>query len=110
MPRTIYRDIGERLLANSIEHEGHWLWLGATDKDGYGVLNVWRNGRRMQLKAHRASREHFVEPLPPEHDADHAKGCPRHCIHPNHITPMPWRQHRLKTGFPMASPPKAGRR
>ena len=84
----------ERLLANSVVEvvngREHWVWIGARNKDGYGVMNVWdRNlGKAVSKKAHRVSYETFCGPVPSDMDVDHDKsGCSiRHCINPSCLT------------------------
>lgn len=109
-----YANLQERLRANMIEEDygqeidGEpskcWVWLRRVNRDGYGTINIRLNGKVTCLLAHRVSREVFVGPIPPKHDADHMKGCPRCCIHPLHTSPEPYLQHRAKTAFPKAWP------
>lgn len=107
-----YLDLGDRLLSNSVDIDGHWVWLGARTRDGYGRISLWVSGpagrpHRRVMQAHRVSYTWFIEPIPPDHDLDHAKACPyRCCIHPNCLTPVPWKQHRAQTSFKRACPPK----
>lgn len=60
---------------------GCWLWTGALNNMGYGMLMV--NGKRML--AHRASYEVNVGPIPDGLFALHACDTPS-CVNPNHIT------------------------
>lgn len=89
-----YRNLEERLLANSIpEHTGHrvngepsecWLWIGNLDHHGYGRLNVRVNGKHRAARAHRVAAEVFLgERFGPNETWDHH--CRQTgCIHPNH--------------------------
>ena len=95
-----YRNLEERLLANSFQDEnGCWLWLGTKSRDGYGRISLWitGEGRRRVLQAHRLSYTVFIGEIPPGHDLDHSLGCLRCCIHPNHLVPKPYKEHRRLT-------------
>ena len=102
-----YRDMADRLLSNSIDEGGCWVWLGSCSADGYGRITVWLTGqaRRRVMQAHRVSFETFIGPIPEGHDLDHRLGCPRQCIHPNHLTPTPYRIHRARTGWSLKNQP-----
>lgn len=82
----------EKILANIyIDPEtGCWLWIGRTNKDGYGMLG--------HTLAHRASYVEFKGPIPEGlvsdhvcHDPKKCQGgieCPhRRCINPDHVEP-----------------------
>jgi hypothetical protein len=100
MFREPYRDLLDRLLSLSYQDDaGHWIWLGERNRDGYGKISMRQNGRWRNLYAHRVSFEHLFGPIPSGHDLDHKPECPRCCIHPNHLTPVPYREHRARTGF-----------
>ena len=64
-----------------------WLWLGHTDRDGYGALDVAGKFTR----AHRFAYEELVGPIPEGLTLDHvvAWGC-RHknCVNPTHLEPV----------------------
>lgn len=60
---------------------GCWLWTGALNNMGYGMLMV--NGKR--VLAHRASYEVNVGPIPEGLFALHECDTPS-CVNPNHIT------------------------
>jgi hypothetical protein len=103
-----YLDLGDRLLSNSVDMGGHWVWLGHCSHDGYGRITLWLpgTGRRRVMQAHRVSYEWFIGPVPADHDLDHSPDCPyRSCIHPNCLTPKPWKQHRAQTRFGRVNPP-----
>jgi hypothetical protein len=66
-------------------NSGCWLWLGATSKNGYGVVRL-SNPRRM-TGAHRFSYELFVGPIPDGFTVDHQ--CNNiACVNPNHLKAM----------------------
>lgn len=94
----LYRNIDERLLANSIPaHTGHsingepsecWLWIGNVDDDGYGRITLYVSGRHRKVRAHRLSHEVFLGvKLTPEETLDHQCRV-KECIHPNHTVAM----------------------
>jgi hypothetical protein len=93
MPK--YRDMADRLLANSIvdPETGCWIWVGP--KFGkvtiYGYVTVKRNGKPVHKAAHRMSYETFIEPIPEGFELDHKLELPCRgglCIHPNHVEPV----------------------
>lgn len=90
-----YRDLTERLMANSCLDVGGpltrgtecWIWLGYLDRKGYGRINVWcRKLKRAIAKwAHRAAYEWFHEErIPPGMEVDHVCRNPS-CINPGHF-------------------------
>lgn len=85
-----YRDLQERLLANSyVEDEtGCWVWLGRINKAGRPQINMRINGRHRCLIAYRVSFEAFKGSIPENHTLDHL--CLNTaCICPDHLEPMP---------------------
>ncbi len=86
-----YRDMQERLMANSVvdEQTGCWLWLGKRDYKGYGIINVWCPHRKKTVtkKAHRVAYEALVGPIPANYEIDH-QCCIRHCIRPQCLKPV----------------------
>lgn len=97
-PRTP-RTIMDRLLAKIEvdEKTGCWLWQGKRNSAGYGV--IWSGGslkEGRELRVHRVSYEHFVEPIPAGLTLDHvrARGCRyRHCANPAHLEPVTHREN-----------------
>lgn len=94
----LYRDIEERLLANSIaENTGFllhgqpsdcWVWIGNRDDDGYGRVTLHVDGKHRKVRAHRLAHEVFRGvTLTPEQTLDHLCLC-KACIHPNHTEPI----------------------
>lgn len=64
-----------------------WIWEGAVNKGGYGVIG--RDGGRgsgTEL-VHRASYEHFVGTIPDGFTLDHLCETKR-CIRPQHLEPV----------------------
>src|ERR1700730_7535713 len=70
---------------------GCWLWLGHSDKAGYGYFAITRSKNVM---AHRWSYEHFIEPIPEGFEIHHKCGCPT-CVNPRHLQALTSRQHML---------------
>jgi hypothetical protein len=84
-----------------------WIWRGALNEKGYGKIG--RGGRgEGNIRAHRASYELFVGPIPEGLELDHLchtadKSCPggntclhRRCVNPDHLEPVTRKinQHR----------------
>jgi hypothetical protein len=63
---------------------GCWLWLGATDGEGYGYLKRRKNGKQYGIKAHRHIWEFFNGKIPIGMNALHRCDIPL-CVNPNHI-------------------------
>lgn len=75
----------EKLSKYSVDPStGCWNWTGATDKDGYGYLASATNGVRWSKKAHRASYEEFIGPIPEGEMVLHSCDNPP-CINPAHL-------------------------
>lgn len=80
----------ERIIANSVPDRDSdcWLWIGARDKRAstpYGHLNVRIDGKHVTIKAHRASFEAFVGPIPEGFHVDHAVCDNPVCVNPQHL-------------------------
>lgn len=76
--------VADRLRGLMVERaDGCWEWQGGRDGMGYGTIIV----QRQTLRAHRASYEAFVGPIPDGLELDHL--C-RHkeCINPAHLEPV----------------------
>jgi hypothetical protein len=59
---------------------GCWLWTGSTNEDGYGSFSM--SGR--DTRAHRASYEIHVGPIPPGLHVCHRCDTPA-CVNPEHL-------------------------
>ena len=73
---------------------GCWLWLGALDKDGYGVS--WRNGKFCRAHVHTwldAGRE-----IPEGKVLDHKVCRMRRCVNPDHLEPASAMQNVRRSG------------
>lgn len=88
-----YRDMVERLLANSVLDpiSGCWIWIGPRDKrpsTPYGKINIYVPCRgTVTRQAHIVSFETFIGPVPPGQELDHV--CDYgFCICPNHLEPV----------------------
>lgn len=75
--------IKDRLLAFSDRSGECWLWTGGKDAMGYGTIIV----SRRSVRAHRASYEAFVGPIPGGLDIDHLCRV-KACVNPSHLEPV----------------------
>lgn len=78
--------IGERLMGK-VDKRGPdecWPWLGATDRDGYGMLAIRKDGRKSTRGAHRIAYEQAYGPIPDGlrilHECDNPP-----CCNPAHL-------------------------
>lgn len=83
-----YRDMEERLIANSLvcHQTGCWDWIGKRHYAGYPHITVRIPGRRSPVnrKAHRVAYETLKGPIAPGMEIDHI--CRnRCCINPDHL-------------------------
>lgn len=82
--------VRERLLKNiTIDANGCWLWAGARDKGGYGVIRIGSRAKASPIKcgnkrAHRISYAIFVGPLPEGMCVCHRCDVPA-CINPERL-------------------------
>lgn len=67
MPRKSTMSLLDRLIERTSFQNGPaycWLWLGATNHAGYGMLHVTSDGERRAKRIHRISYELFCGPIP----------------------------------------------
>jgi hypothetical protein len=83
----------ERLMAKvqPVPWSGCWLWLAATNGDGYGV--VWFGGKLEQ--AHRVSYWLHRGQIPDGLELDHLCRV-TFCINPDHLEPITHRENILR--------------
>jgi hypothetical protein len=68
------------------DRAGCWLWIGALDKDGYGISD-WGHTHRGTNRAHRVVYMEKHGPLLPGIDLDHICRV-RRCVNPAHLRPI----------------------
>jgi len=83
----------EEILARVIPepNSGCWLWTGYVDGRGYGAIGT----ERKLVRAHRASYEVFVGPIPSGLTIDHLCRV-RCCVNPAHLEPVPFKTNVLR--------------
>lgn len=82
----------QRLWANIAQIDGHWMWTGTTDPNGYGFISV--EGK--MLRAHRVAYETFTgTEIPDGFHIDHLCRTPG-CVNPVHLEPVTPRVNILR--------------
>lgn len=66
-----------------------WLWTASRTAKGYGQF--WVDGR--VIGAHKVSWEIANGPVPPGLLLDHKPTCPRHCVRPDHLRIVTYKQN-----------------
>ena len=78
-----------------------WNWMGAVDRDGYGVFTATSRywGSQIKVKAHRFSMFMFSRPCPDDLVVDHL--CRnRKCVNPTHLEAVSNKENLLRgVGF-----------
>lgn len=85
MPR-IRRCVTQRLWEKvEVQPSGCWLWQGATDDRGYGVMRVDNDfGLQETMRVHRVSYLAFRDDIPEGMSVLHHCDTPR-CVNPEHL-------------------------
>jgi hypothetical protein len=79
---------------------GCWLWQGHITKHGYGHFGMIRpDGTWGPRRAHRVAYELFVGPIPEGLTLDHLCEV-RHCVNPEHLTPVTVAANTLRNDSP----------
>lgn len=94
------RPLAERLTGRVVVDfkTGCWLWIGNTNKHGYGIVQQGGLEGGMRLRAHRAVYELLVGPIPDGLTLDHLCRV-RHCVNPAHLEPVT-RGENVRRGEP----------
>jgi len=83
--------------ASKVRFDTCWVWIGQTDKDGYG--KYYRQGRT--FRAHRFAYQLLVGPIPPGLTIDHLCRNPG-CTYPAHMECVTIRENTLRGLGPTA--------
>lgn len=68
-------------------NSGCFIWLGAVNGHGYGIIGMRENGKKVQRRAHRVYYQLLKGLVPKELSLDHL--CRnRLCINPDHLEPV----------------------
>lgn len=67
-----------------VTESGCWLWTGCCDRDGYGTLSHYSDGKRKRYRAHRASYFAFKGHVPDDLFVCHKCDVPG-CVNPDHL-------------------------
>ena len=96
--------LAARLEARTVPepNTGCWLWFGAMNGVGYGILTISRDGWQRPALAHRLSYEQTYGPIPDGLVVDHLCRVPR-CINPKHLEAVTVRVNLLRGVNPAAT-------
>ena len=102
MANRKYRDLEERLLANSVVDGECWFYVGKRNNRGYGTICVRAGGRQLTLLVHRLAYTVFTgASIPDGLEIDHI--CRnKHCINPAHLRPLPRAENLARREFKKA--------
>ena len=71
----------ERLWSKITKTDSCWLWTGMTNDQGYGLIWMYEDGKRVHRRAHRVVYELLIGPAA---ELDHLCRV-RHCVNPEHL-------------------------
>lgn len=71
-------------MSTPVTESGCWIWLGSVDKNGYGILSFYAEGKRTHVRAHRASFTAFNGQIPEGFFVCHKCDVPG-CVNPHHL-------------------------
>ena len=72
-------------VTKSDDPDGCWLWTGALNHNGYGVINKGARSERKIIRAHHVSwMIHNKDPIPDDKQLLHSCDV-RNCVNPKHL-------------------------
>ena len=93
----IPKPLAARLLSHATQEGRCWVWEGAIQRNGYGVIGIGSltDGSRRMEYVHRVSYSLFVGPIPEGLQIDHLCSNKR-CLQPDHLEPVTRSENQLR--------------
>jgi hypothetical protein len=83
--------LSEKLARKVRKTPGCWMWLGASNQDGYPT--VWHPGRKTMVRVHKLLWEAAHGPVPPGKELHHEVCQFARCVNPAHLAAVTRAEH-----------------
>ena len=103
------KSMHDRLFDKVLVTESCWLWTGALNEQGYGLVNVGPRGAQRLRRAHRLMYELRVGPIGEGLAIDHLCRV-RHCVNPDHLEPVTTAENNRRMVAAVYAPAKTCKR
>jgi hypothetical protein len=91
------RPLIERLLEKCVIIDDHWLFTGARDHAGYGLIGLGPESAKKMESVHRIAYKEWVGPIPDGCEVHH-ECCVRPCFNPSHLEAVTHEENLRRAG------------